>query len=96
MFKKLLEFLKSLPHKVLPNPDWKKIAWSAGCGVASFFVLKYLLPVVFSVGVVALVGACAVGYLVYSKVAMWEIERVVKAVHDLPGQVKTGVDKIVK
>lgn len=89
MLEKLKKFLLGLLHQVLPNPDWKKLAWAAGLGVVSFFVLRFLLPLVLSQTVISLAGAVAVGYLIYHKVAMWEIEKQLTAVKDLAA--KAGV-----
>lgn len=76
---KIKSLVLALFHLVLPNPDWKKLAWAAGCGVASFFLLGYIVPAVLSVKVVSIAGACVVAYLIYTKVAMWEIEKLVAA-----------------
>ncbi len=88
MFSRLLKFVKGLPHAVLPNPDWKKLAWAAGLGVASFFVVGYLLPAVLSLKVIALGAAGAVAYVVYTRVAMWEIERALRIAKSEVDEVK--------
>lgn len=85
-FENVGNFFKNVLHVILPNPDWKKIAWAAGLGVASFFLLGFVIPAVLSVKLIAIAGAVAVGYLVYTKVAMWEIERALKAAKDLAAQ----------
>lgn len=89
MFEKIIAFLKGLLHTILPNPDWKKMGWAAGLGLVSFFVLRFLLPAVLSQWGVALIGAGLVGWLIYTRVAMWEIERALKEVKDLAA--KAGV-----
>ena len=83
MLEKLIAFLKGLLHAILPNPDLKKLAWAGGLGLASFFVLRFLLPLVLDQTVFAFAGAVAVGWLIYTRVAMWEIERVIKGTKDI-------------
>ena len=80
MFAKILAFLGNILHGILPNPNWGKIAASAGCAVAAFLVLAFVVPALLSVKVVALAGGIVVGYLVYTKVTAAELEALIKKV----------------
>jgi hypothetical protein len=80
MFAKLAAFLGKILHGILPNPNWGKLAASAGIAVAAFLVLKFVVPALLSATLVALVGGGVVGYLVYSKVTIAELEALIKKV----------------
>jgi hypothetical protein len=63
--------------------NWKKLLAAIAAAVLSFFLLKYVLAPFLSLTVVATVGAVAVGYLVFTRVALWEIQALAK---------KAGID----
>lgn len=54
--------------------DWVKLAWAAGAAVALFLVLWFFGALI-SPKVVYAAFALAAGYLVYTKVALWEIQK---------------------
>ena len=63
--------------------NWKKLLAAIAAAVVTFFLLKYVLATFLSLTVVATVGAIAVGYLVFTKVAFWELKALAK---------KAGID----
>ena len=96
MFTKLVAWIKSLPHLILPNPNWKKVAWAAGLGVAAFLVVWKLLPLVLSQKIVAAGAGVGVAWVVYTRVAMWEIERAIKVAQDVSSKVEDVVKDATK
>ena len=83
MFETLFAKLKSLFDKILPNFDWKKMAWAAGAGVVTFLLLAFVVHPILSLWWVYVIGAIAVGYLVYTRVAMWEIQKLIDGAKDV-------------
>jgi hypothetical protein len=57
------------------NIDYKKAALAAGAAVVAYLILAYLVPTLLSVHVVAAAGAVACGYIVYTRVALWEVQK---------------------
>lgn len=77
------EFLK----KIVDSPMFKKVVATTVATGGSYLVLRYLVPHLLSVNVVSIAGAGAVGYIVWTKLALWEIDRIVKTVKDTAGQI---------
>jgi len=65
------------------NDNWKKLALSGAAGLGSFFVLKYGIPNLLDVTVVSVGGALAVAYLVYTKVSLAEVNKLVGQAQDV-------------
>jgi uncharacterized protein involved in cysteine biosynthesis len=60
--------------------NWKKLLVALGAAIVSFFLLKFILAPFLGLTVVATVGALLIGYLVWSRVALWEIQALAKKV----------------
>jgi hypothetical protein len=54
--------------------NWKKLAVAAVATVVAYVLLRYVLAGLLSLAVVSTAGAIGVGYLVYTRVALWEIK----------------------
>lgn len=67
--------------------DWKKLLYSAIAAVIVFLVL-WFFGAVFNPLWVYLAFALTAGYLVYAKLAWWEIDRAVNAGKGLVDKVK--------
>ncbi len=52
---------------------WKKAVVSVGAGVVASLVLRFVIPSLLSLGVVSTAGGFVVAYLVWTRVALWEI-----------------------
>jgi hypothetical protein len=63
--------------------SWKKLLLALAAAVASFLLLKFILAPFLGLTVVSTAGAILVGWLVWSKVALWEVEALAK---------KAGID----
>jgi len=57
---------------------WKKIVVSFIAAVVSFLLLKFVLAPFLGLTVVSTAGAILIGYLVWTKVALWEINALAK------------------
>ncbi len=66
MFEKIKQFFAN---------SWKKLALSAGTGVAVFLLLKFAVSSLLSLTAVAVAGGLAAAYLVYTRVALWEVRK---------------------
>lgn len=62
---------------------WKKLLAALAATIISFFLLKFVLAPFLGLTVVSTAGAILVGYLVWSRVAFWEIQALAK---------KAGID----
>ena len=83
MLEKIVNAVKGFVLGILPNLDLKKLLWSVGAAVVSYVLLAFVVKPILSLNVIYLAGAVAVGYIVYTKVAMWEIQKVVDGAKDL-------------
>lgn len=63
--------------------NWKKLLTSLGAAFVSFLLLKFILAPLFSLTFACTLAALGVGYLVFTKVALWEIEKVVDKAKDI-------------
>ena len=60
--------------------NWKKLLAAIAAAVISFFLLKFVLAPFLGLTVVSTAGAILIGYLVWSRVAFWEIQALAKKV----------------
>lgn len=58
--------------------DWKKLGYAALAAVLSYLLLG-LVSAILSVKIFIGIAALAIGVLVYTKVAQWEIQQVLDA-----------------
>ena len=58
--------------------SWKKLVVSAIAVVVSFLLLKFVLAPFLGLSVVSSVGALLIGWLVWSRVALWEVNALAK------------------
>lgn len=75
---------------------WKKLCWAGGTAAASYGLLAYVVPELLSVRVVSLGGAGVVGYLVYTKVAQWEIDKLLAGAKVEVEKLKAQVEGMIK
>ena len=66
MFETIKNFLVS---------NWKKLLASIAAALLAFVLLKYVVAPFLGLTVVSVAGALVAGWLVWSKVAFWEIEQ---------------------
>ena len=59
------------------SDNWKKLLMAFGAAVFSFLFLKFVLAPLFSLAVACALAAIGVGYIVFTKVALWEIQKLV-------------------
>lgn len=59
------------------SENWKKILAGVGAAFLSFLLLKFVIAPLLSLTVACVLASLGVGYLVFSKVALWEIQRVI-------------------
>lgn len=69
MWEKILAFFST---------SWKKLLAALAAAIVSFFLLKFVLAPFLGLTVVSTVGALLIGWLVWSKVAFWEIQALAK------------------
>lgn len=58
--------------------SWKKILITLAAAVVTFVLLKFVVAPFLSPTVVSTVGALVVGYLVWTRVALWEVQALAK------------------
>jgi hypothetical protein len=75
--------------------DWKKLLYAVITAIAVFLLL-WFFGSVFNPKYVYAVFAIVVGYLVYVKMAWWEIARVIKAADSITTQLKKTAETIKK
>lgn len=73
---------------------YQKLVYAVLAAVLAYVLLAYVVPAFLSVKVVSLAGAVVIGYLVYTKVALWEIKKVFSKVTDTADKVVDQVKKI--
>lgn len=83
MFTKIWGFIKGFFLGIFPNFDWKKFLWALAAGVVTYLLFAFVIRYIFTMQIVYVAGAVAVGYLVYTRVAMWEIQKLLDQAKEL-------------
>lgn len=58
--------------------SWKKLLLTLIAVIISFVLLKFVLAPFLGLSVVSIVGALLIGWLVWSRVALWEVNALAK------------------
>lgn len=66
--------------------NWKKIVLSVVAAAAAGVLLKYVIPHLLSTTVVAVGGGLAVGYIVWAKVKLSDLQKIIDELKGLPSK----------
>jgi len=58
--------------------SWKKLLMALAAAIISFILLKFVLAPFLGLTLVSTVGALLIGWLVWSRVALWEVNALAK------------------